>query len=84
MSRNSRYFVPDIDPTIAIAQSKAFESRDLPTHSARRNRLPWISLSAVAVLVATGWVAGLVNKKTTDSVAFEVSAEAKIPPDRWR
>ena len=83
MSRARQSFLPDVDPTIAVAQADRFEGTGgFPFPSTRslqaNNRFtPLICMSVMLLLIVVGWV---VRSPTTTSAVYAFAE--KIPANR--
>jgi hypothetical protein len=72
MARTPQYFLPDVDPTIAVAQAARFEGTGgfsvPPTRSLQaNNRLtPLICMSVMLLLIVVGWVVKSPSTTSTD------------------
>jgi hypothetical protein len=71
MSRPQQYFLPDVDPTIAVAQAARLEGTAGVSVSATRSPLknrsmPLIGTSVMLLLIVVGWV--IRSPSTTSAV----------------
>jgi hypothetical protein len=78
MPRHPPYFMPDVEPTIAVIQSARFARSEVETSAARRKQLPWVSVGAAVCLFMAGWIAGLVNKHHARA---DLTESVRIVPD---
>lgn len=82
MSRPQQYFLPDVDPTIAVAQAARLEgTAGVSVPATRRlpaNRFtPLIGMSVMLLLIVVGWV---VRSPSTTSAVYAFAE--KIPANR--
>jgi hypothetical protein len=81
MTRPRQYVLPDVDPTIAVAQAARLEGTaavSVPTRNLPANRLtPLICMSVTLLLIVVGWV---VRSPSTTSAVYAFAE--KIPANR--